>query len=227
MPIKRRITALYCRLSKDDDLLGESVSIKTQKLILEKYAVEHGYYNYEFYVDDGYSGVTFDRPDFQKMIKDVEFGKIERIIVKDLSRFGRNYIHIGEYVEITFPKYEVQFISISENMDSELGNMDMLPFNNLMNEWYARDISKKQKASVRAKGTNGKRLTSKPIYGYISAPHNHSEWIIDEKAAEVVRQIFEMYISGSGLNNISKHLAKNKILTPSAYDGHDCKEPYS
>ncbi|HAE53292.1 MAG TPA: hypothetical protein DCG30_08565, partial [Ruminococcus sp.] len=140
--------------------------------------------------------------------------KINRIIVKDLSRLGRNYILVGQYVEIMFPKYGVHFISISEDMDSAIGNMDMMPFNNLMNEWYARDISKKQKTAVRVKGTNGKRLTSKPIYGYAMSDNN---WIIDETAAEVVRRIFELYTSGKGLNMIIRYLKENHIPTPKSY----------
>ena len=214
MAVKRQTTALYCRLSKDDDLHGDSMSIKNQKILLEKYALEHGYYSYEFYVDDGYSGVSGDRPDFQRLIHDVELGKVNRIIVKDLSRFGRNYIMIGQYVEMMFPKYGVHFISISENMDSEIGNMDMMAFNNLMNEWYARDISKKQRTAVRVKGTNGKRLTSKPIYGYVMSNGN---WITDETAAEVVRKIFELYTSGKGLNMIIRYLKENHIPTPKSY----------
>ena len=214
MSFIRQITALYCRLSKDDEQQSDSMSIKNQKLMLEKYALEHGYYSYEFYVDDGYSGVSFERPAFQKMIQDVEIEKINRIIVKDLSRLGRNYILVGQYVEIMFPKYGVHFISISEDMDSAIGNMDMMPFNNLMNEWYARDISKKQKTAVRVKGTNGKRLTSKPIYGYAMSDNN---WIIDETAAEVVRRIFELYTSGKGLNMIIRYLKENHIPTPKSY----------
>ena len=214
MAVKRQTTALYCRLSKDDDLHGDSTSIKNQKILLEKYALKHGYYSYEFYVDDGYSGVSGDRPDFQRMIHDVELGKVNRIIVKDLSRFGRNYIMIGQYVEMMFPKYGVHFISISENMDSEIGNMDMMAFNNLMNEWYARDISKKQKASVRAKGSSGKRLTARAIYGYVL---NGTDWEIDETAAEVIRKIFELYVNGNGLNMIARYLKENQISTPKAY----------
>ena len=214
MPFKRQITALYCRLSKDDEQQGDSMSIKNQKILLEKYALEHGFYNYEFYADNGYSGVSFERPAFQKMIRDIELGKVNRVIVKDLSRLGRNYIMIGQYVEMMFPKYGVQFISVSENMDSKIGNMDMMPFNNLMNEWYARDISKKQKMSVRAKGESGKRLTSKPIYGYAV---NGDDWIIDETSAEVVRKIFELYTSGKGLNMIIRYLKENHIPTPKSY----------
>ena len=148
------------------------------------------------------------------MIKDMELRKINRVIVKDLSRLGRNYILVGQYVEMMFPKYGVHFISVSENMDSAIGNMDMMPFNNLMNEWYARDISKKQKTAVRVKGTSGKRLTSKPIYGYAMSDNN---WIIDETAAEVVRRIFELYTSGKGLNMIIRYLKENHIPTPKSY----------
>lgn len=215
MPIERRTTALYCRLSKDDDMLGESVSVKTQKLILEKYAVEHGYYKYEFYVDDGYSGTDFNRPDFKRMIRDIENGMVERVIVKDLSRLGRNYILIGEYVEFLFPKYDVHFISVTENMDSAVGNLEMMPFNNLINEWYARDLSKKQRSAVRTKGTNGKRLTSKAIYGYTT--DDNSNWVIDETSAEVVKKIFDMYVNGNGLQMIARYLTQNKIPTPSTY----------
>ena len=214
MSFIRQITALYCRLSKDDEQQSDSMSIKNQKLMLEKYALEHGYYSYEFYVDDGYSGVSFERPAFQKMIKDMELKKINRVIIKDLSRLGRNYILVGQYVEMMFPKYGVHFISVSENMDSAIGNMDMMPFNNLMNEWYARDISKKQRTAVRVKGTSGKRLTSKPIYGYVMSNNN---WIIDETAAEVVRRIFELYASGNGLNMIIRYLKENHIPTPKSY----------
>lgn len=207
--ILNRHTALYCRLSKDDANYGESTSIKTQKLILEQYALDHKYYKYEFYVDDGYSGVNFERPEFERMIQDVKNGLVERVIVKDLSRFGRNYILVGEYVELIFPKYDVRFVSVSENMDSEQGNLDMMPINNLVNEWYARDISKKQKASVKARGNNGKRLTTKPIFGYAFDPADHSAWIIDETAAAVIRIIFDMYVSGKGLSMIAKYLKEH------------------
>lgn len=227
--ILNRHTALYCRLSKDDAAYGESTSIKTQKLILEQYALDHKYYKYEFYVDDGYSGVNFDRPEFRRMMQDVENGLVERVIVKDLSRFGRNYILVGEYVELLFPKHDVQFVSVSENMDSEKGNLDMMPINNLVNEWYARDISKKQKASVKARGNNGKRLTTKPIFGYGLDPVNHSDWVIDETAASVIRTIFEMYVSGKGLNMIARYLKEREIPTPKVYAHEitDSKEPYN
>lgn len=227
--ILNRHTALYCRLSKDDANYGESTSIKTQNLILEQYALDHKYYKYEFYVDDGYSGVNFERPEFERMIQDVKNGLVERVIVKDLSRFGRNYILVGEYVELLFPKYDVQFVSVSENMDSEQGNLDMMPINNLVNEWYARDISKKQKASVKARGNNGKRLTTKPIFGYAFDPADHSAWIIDETAAAVIRMIFDMYVSGKGLSMIAKYLKEHEVPTPKVYANENAEsdEPYN
>ena len=154
--LTKKKTALYCRLSIEDAYLGESMSIQTQKLILENYAIDNGYYDYEVYIDDGYTGLLFNRPDFKRMIADIESGKIERVIVKDLSRFGREHLKVGEFIEIFFAKYNVHFISVTDNIDNITGsNMDMLPFCSLLNEYYVRDISRKQKASAKARGSNG------------------------------------------------------------------------
>ena len=218
--LTKKKTALYCRLSIEDAYLGESMSIQTQKLILENYAIDNGYYDYEVYTDDGYTGLLFDRPDFKRMIADIESGKIERVIVKDLSRFGREHLKVGEFIEIFFAKYNVHFIAVNDNIDNITGsNMDMLPFCSLLNEYYVRDISRKQKASARARGTNGKRLSHKPIYGYMVNPENNKDWIIDEKAATVVRIIFQMYREGNGIVRIATFLHQQSVMTPSAYAG--------
>ena len=161
-----KITALYCRYSRDDGQETENASITHQKELLKEYAENNGYPNLRYYVDDGYTGTNFNRPDFQRMMENVENGIIETIVVKDMSRFGRNYILVGQYVEIDFPKYDVRFIAISDNVDSAKGMNDLLPINNLMNEWYSRDISKKIRSMVRQKGNSGQHITSKLPYGY-------------------------------------------------------------
>lgn len=215
-----KITALYCRLSSDDELKGDSNSIIHQKEILQDYAFNNGFDNCKFYVDDGYSGTNFNRPDFLKMIDDVEDNLIGSIIVKDLSRLGRNYLKVGYYTEVLFPKKEIRFISISDNLDSADGNSDFgindfIPFKNIMNEWYAKDASRKQRAVIKSKGNSGKRLTSRPVFGY--KKDENKEWIIDEPAAEIVRKIFQLYIDGYGTKMIANYLFANKIKTPSAY----------
>lgn len=153
-------TALYARLSVDDANDGDSNSIVHQKEMLERYCKDNGYTNYKFYVDDGFSGTNFDRPDFKRMIADVEAGKIKRVIVKDLSRFGRDYLQVGMFTEVLFAQYDIHFIAIANNVDSQKGENDLTPFVNLFNEWYARDCSRKQRAVQRMKGTSGKRLST-------------------------------------------------------------------
>ncbi len=214
-----KITALYCRLSAEDEQNCESNSIINQKAILSEYAANHGFTNLRFYVDDGITGATFDRADFNRMIADVEQFLIGTVIVKDLSRLGRNYLEAGRYTEMVFPSYDVRFIAIGENVDSAEGLSDYLPFNNLMNEWYCRDISRKQKAVIQNKGNKGIRLTSKAIYGYKKSPEDKRKWIIDEPAAEVVRKIYALFLSGYGAQKIANTLEEEKVLCPSAYLG--------
>lgn len=219
MLAKTKKTALYARLSKDDLEDAVSNSIVNQKFMLEKFAEEHCYYNTKFYADDGYTGVNFNRPAFSEMIDDIHKGKIERVIVKDFSRLGRNYIDCGRYVDYEFAAHNVQFISIGENFDSENGDRIMMGLFNLINELYAQDISRKQRAAIRAKGESGKHITTRPIFGYKSDPDNKYHWIVDETAAAAVRYIFELYLSGHGFAEIADILHDKKILSPSAYRG--------
>ena len=211
------VTALYCRLSCDDDNDGESLSIENQKKLLTQYADEKGFFNTRFYVDDGISGTTFERDGFKAMLNDVQSGKVKTVIVKDMSRFGRDYIQVGMYTEILFPQNNVRFIAINDSYDSANGDNDFIPFKNIMNEWYAKDTSKKIKAVNRAKARSGEHLTSNVPYGYIKNPDNPKQWIIDEEAAEVVREIFQLYLQGMNTNQISVSLSSRQILVPTAY----------
>ncbi len=209
------ITALYPRLSRDDELQGESNSIKNQKLMLEQYAKTNGYTNTRFYIDDGYSGTNFNRPGFQRMLEDIEAGIVKRVIVKDMSRFGRNYLEVGYYTEVLFPEYDVQFIAIQDGVDSEnMSDNDFTPFRNIMNEWYAKDISKKMKSAIRAKGNSGKHTNPTPPYGYMKDPQDKFKWIIDEEAAAVVREIFGLCMQGYGPSQIARILTDRGIDTP-------------
>lgn len=211
----RTVTALYCRLSRDDELTGESNSITHQKEILEDYARKHGFTSCRFYVDDGYSGTNFDRPDFQRMMTDIENGEVGTVIVKDMSRFGRNYIMVGYYTEILFPNTKVRFIAVSDGVDS-ISDYDneFTPFRNIINEWYARDTSKKVKAVIRAKGMAGKHLAAVPPYGYMKDPNDKTKWIVDTEAAEVVKRVYEMYLSGMVASQIAKALTADGVDTP-------------
>lgn len=211
------VTALYCRLSCDDDNEGESLSIENQKKLLTQYADEKGFLNTRFYVDDGISGTTFERDGFKAMLNDVQNGEVKTVIVKDMSRFGRDYIQVGMYTEILFPQNNVRFIAINDSYDSANGDNDFIPFKNIMNEWYAKDTSKKIKAVNRAKARAGEHLTSNVPYGYIKNPDNPKQWIIDEEAAEVVREIFQLYLQGMNTNQISVSLSSRQILVPTAY----------
>lgn len=210
------VTALYCRLSCDDDNDGESLSIENQKKLLTQYADEKGFFNTRFYVDDGISGTTFERDGFKAMLNDVQNGEVKTVIVKDMSRFGRDYIQVGMYTEILFPQNNVRFIAINDSYDSANGDNDFIPFKNIMNEWYAKDTSKKIKAVNRAKARAGEHLTSNVPYGYIKNPDNPKQWIIDEEAAEVVREIFQLYLQGMNTNQISVSLSSRQILVPTA-----------
>ena len=212
------VTALYARLSKDDDLVGDSNSIVHQKEILAKYAKEHGFTNIEFYVDDGFSGTNFNRPDFQRMMANAEEGKISTVIVKDMSRFGRDYIMVGYYTEIYFSNLDIRFIAINDNVDSNIQTEnDLTPFKNVFNEWYARDTSKKIRAVFKAKGNSGKHLSTNPPFGYKKDPNDKEKWIIDDEAAATVRRIFQMYVDGYRISEIGHKLTEEKVETPILY----------
>ncbi|MBR5539412.1 MAG: recombinase family protein [Clostridia bacterium] len=221
-----KITALYCRLSQDDNLEGESNSISNQKEILMDYAKRHGHLHPQFFVDDGISGTTFNRPGFIEMQNLIEAGKVATVIVKDLSRFGREHLLCGHYTEIVYPTLGVNFIAIQENVDTTRGmGTEMMPFHNIFNEWYAAQTSKKIRAVHEMKAKKGKRIGSSVAYGYkklvvdkeTATEQEKEQWYIDEPAAEVVRKIFEMCLAGKGPSQIARQLEKEKILTPTAY----------
>lgn len=214
---QEEITALYCRLSQDDKQEGDSNSIINQKKILKKYALDRGYTNIQFYIDDGVSGTTFNRAGFQSMIADVETGKVKRVIVKDMSRLGRDYLQVGMYTEIFFPEHDVHFIAVNDGVDSNQEDNEFTPFRNIINEWYAKDTSKKIRAVKRSKGMAGEHIGSHPPYGYMKNPENKKEWIIDEEAAEVVREIFRLCVEGYGPTRIAHILTERKILCPTYY----------
>ena len=211
------ITALYCRLSSDDDLQGESNSITNQKAMLQSYAENNGFGNIQFYVDDGFSGTNFNRPDFVRMIDDVKAGKIGVVITKDLSRFGRDYLMTGQYIEMILPDYNVRYIAVNDGVDTLRNDNEMMVFKNVFNDWYARDTSKKIKAVVNAKGQSGKSLSTIPPYGYIKDPKDKNHWIVDEEAAEVAREIFHLCVSGYGPTRLANELQRRKILTSVEY----------
>ena len=204
--------AFYCRLSRDDDNEGDSNSIQHQKQILEKYAKDRGITNYKFYVDDGYSGTNFNRPGFQEMLADIDAGYVDCVIVKDMSRFGRNYLEVGMYTEIMFPDKDVRFIAINDGVDSEREDNDFTPFRNIINEWYAKDTSKKIRAVFRAKGLSGKRLSTQVPYGYLMG--ENGQLIEDTETAPVVRLIFRLAIEGNGPGKIARILREKQIITP-------------
>ena len=214
------ITALYSRLSQEDDLLGESNSITNQKLILQKYAEEHHFPNIKFYIDDGYSGADFNRPAFKQMMGDIKDGKVGIIIVKDQSRLGRDYLQTGMLMEITFPQYDVRFIAINDGVDSENGVSDFSGIKNYFNDFYARDTSRKIRAVQKAKGERGERVGSTIPYGYMKDPENPKQFIPDPETAPVVKRIFEMYADGIGIMKICDTLTREKIPAPSVYAFH-------
>ena len=218
------ITALYERLSRDDDLDGESNSIVNQKLYLQNYADEHGFTNCKHYTDDGWSGGNFDRPGWKSLIADVEAGKVGVILAKDMSRIGRNYLETGFYTEVVFRKHNVRFIAIANGVDNEHPETgEFVPFLNIMNEWYLRDLSRKQKTAIRIEGESGKPTTNCAIYGYKKDPENKYHWLIDEEAAAVVRRIFRLTIEGKGPYDIARILFEDKVETPAVYFGKQGK----
>ena len=206
------ITALYPRLSHEDELQGESNSISNQKRILETYAKQNGFSNLQWYTDDGYSGANFQRPGFQAMLADIEAGKVGTVIVKDMSRLGRNYLQVGMYTDMIFPQRGVRFIAINDGVDSAQGDNDFAPLRNIFNEWMVRDTSKKIKAVFRSKGMSGKPITSQPVYGYLKG--EDGRFIVDEEAAPVVKQIFSLCLAGNGPTKIARILTEQQIPTP-------------
>ena len=210
------LTALYCRLSRDDGAEGDSNSVANQKRLLQKYAKENSLGNTRFYVDDGYTGTNFNRPSFQKMIEDVEMGYVTAVIVKDMSRLGRDYLGVGYYTDTFFPEHNIRFIAVNDCVDSDDGENELAPFRNVMNEMYARDISRKVRSAHRIRGNSGEPL-GQPPYGYRKDPLNKKHWIIDPEAAQVVRDIFRMCLEGKGNDTIARILQENGILNCTAY----------
>ena len=210
------ITALYCRLSRDDGAEGDSNSVANQKRMLTKYAKENGFGNTRFYVDDGYTGTNFNRPGFQQMLEDIEMGYVSTIIVKDMSRLGRDYLQVGYYTDTYFPDRNIRFIAVNDCVDSNDGENELAPFRNVMNEMYARDISRKVRSSHRLRGNAGEPL-SQPPYGYVKSPENKKKWIVDAEAAQVVQDIFRMCLEGKGNETIARILQEQKVLIPMAY----------
>ena len=213
----RDVTAfLYERLSRDDNLEGESYSIGNQKKLLAKVAKEKGYTNLVHFLDDGISGVTMDRPGFVEMICQLEQGKAAAVFVKDLSRLGRNYIEVGRLTEEFFPNHDIRLVAVSDNIDTAEGENELAPIRNLFNEWYARDISKKRRISNKIKGNAGEPM-GQPPYGYIKDPNDPKHWIVDDEAAQVVRRVYSMTLEGFGTEQIATQLEKDGVLTPRAY----------
>ena len=213
----RDVTAfLYERLSRDDNLEGESYSIGNQKKLLAKVAKEKGYTNLVHFLDDGISGVTMDRPGFVEMICQLEQGKAAAVFVKDLSRLGRNYIEVGRLTEEFFPDHDIRLVAVSDNIDTAEGENELAPIRNLFNEWYARDISKKRRISNKIKGNAGEPM-GQPPYGYIKDPNDPKHWIVDDEAAQVVRRVYSMTLEGFGTEQIATQLEKDGVLTPRAY----------
>ena len=213
----RAVTAfLYERLSRDDNLEGESYSIGNQKKLLTKVAKEKGYTNLVHFLDDGISGVTMDRPGFNDMMEQLAAGKAAAVFVKDLSRLGRNYIEVGRLTEEFFPEHDIRLVAVSDNIDTAEGENELAPIRNLFNEWYARDISKKRRISNKIKGNAGEPM-GPPPYGYKKDPDDPKRWVVDEEAAQVVRRIFRMTVDGYGTEQIATILSEEKVLTPIAY----------
>ena len=218
MPKTAKITALYSRLSRDDELSGESGSITNQKAILEDYAKKNGFTNMLHFSDDGYSGTSFTRPDWLKMIAAVEADEVGTVIVKDLSRLGRDHLQVGFHTEVVFRKHDVRFIAIGNNIDSDVAeSTEFAPFLNIFAEWHARDTSRKIKTVMQSKGNSGKHLTSAAVYGYRKSAEDKNLWLIDNEAAEIVKRIFAMCVNGLGPYQIAKTLSDDKVLRPSVY----------
>lgn len=223
-----KITALYCRLSRDDEQEGTSGSIKNQQSILEKYAKDNGFKNTRVFIDDGWSGTTFARPAFTDIMELAEKGMIGTLIVKDHSRLGRNRLVVGQLLEEGFDSLGVRYIAIMDNIDTEKGISDLVPMQDLFNEWHAKNTSQKVRNVFKNKGMSGVPLTTNPPFGYMKNPDDKKEWIIDEEAAKTVRQIFALCVEGLGPTQIAKRLKAAKVLTPTEYwnsIGRNCSKP--
>lgn len=215
---ENRITALYCRLSQDDGREGESNSIVNQRKLLQEYAHSHHFKNLQVFVDDGWSGTNFDRPSFRRMEQMIEAGEVGTVIVKDMSRLGRNYLQVGMYTDIVFVENDVRFIAVNDNVDSAVQTeFDMTPIRNFCNELYARDTAKKIKSTFKMKGESGRHLTTNPPFGYVKDEHDRDKWVIDEDAAKVVRYIYKLCRDGLGPTQIANRLKREQVLTPTAY----------
>ena len=213
-----KITALYCRLSKDDGTNNESMSISTQKTMLKDYAKRNGFLNCQFYVDDGYSGTNYDRPAFRQLIEDIQDGEVSTLITKDLSRLGRNYLETGTYIEVFFPNHNVRYIAINDGVDSiDNAQMDITPFRNIINEMYAKDTSRKIKSALHARKMQGKYMATTAPFGYQKDEKDHNHLVIDEVTAPVVELIFSIAEEGVGLHTICNRLRKAKVIKPSFY----------
>ena len=213
-----KITALYCRLSKDDGTNNESMSISTQKTMLKDYAKRNGFLNCQFYVDDGYSGTNYDRPAFRQLIEDIQDGEVSTLITKDLSRLGRNYLETGTYIEVFFPNHNVRYIAINDGVDSiDNAQMDITPFRNIINEMYAKDTSRKIKSALHARKMQGKYMATTAPFGYKKDESDHNHLVIDEVTAPVVELIFSIAEEGVGLHTICNRLRKAKVIKPSFY----------
>ena len=215
---------IYLRLSREDETTGQSESIENQKKLLERYVIEQGWNIKEVYIDDGYSGLTFDRPSFNKMIADIENKKINLVITKDLSRLGRDYIETGYYLERFFPEKQIRYIALSDSIDTYManGNNDLTPFKAVINDMYARDISKKIRVVMDSKRKNGEFVSAFAPYGYKRDTHNKNKLLIDENVSHIVKRIFDLYVSGKGINAIAKILNEEKIISPLAYKETFC-----
>lgn len=224
----KRITALYARLSRDDEKDGISGSIQNQKAILEKYAKDNKLPNPRFFYDDGFSGVTFTRPAFMEIMELAEQGMIGTIVVKDHSRLGRNRLVVGQLLEEDFVRLDIRYIAIMDNIDTEKGISDIVPMQDLFNEWHAKNTSDKVRKVMQSKGISGKPLTTNPPFGYMKSPDNKDEWIVDEHAAKIVKRIFSLCVEGLGPTQIAKKLRSEKVLTPTEYwnsIGRKCSKP--
>ena len=232
----QKITALYSRISRDDEIVAESASISNQKAMLESYAAQNGFTNTAHFFDDGFSGKNFDRPDWKRLIGEIEDGNVDTVITKDMSRIGRDYLQTGYYTAVFFREKGVRFIAISNNIDSRNSDSgEFAPFLNIMSEWYLRDTSRKIRAAKKTLGMSGKRLTTKPVYGYMIDPDDKSKWIIDPEAAEVVKRIFALIIEGKGTMQTANILAADKVERPTYYQythgivnyaNYDHSDPY-
>ena len=211
-----KITALYLRLSRDDDLEGESNSISNQRTLLTSFAKKNGFRNTKIFIDDGVSGVTFNRQGFKEMFKMIESDQVATLIVKDMSRLGRNYIEVGQLTETVLPMHDVRLIAVNDGLDSDKGEDDFTPFRNIMNEWYAKDMSRKMRSTLKIKNSQGYAIGRPPL-GYMYDEMDKKRWVVDEEGAQIVRYIFELRKQGESMNKIAKILKKQKVYIPSVY----------